>query len=70
MGYDFSRMSCLLAEDNKFVRGVLRIVMETLGVRNHHLAADGKEAIEILQIRSGALKQAGSGGIDCVISDV
>ena len=70
MGYDFSRMSCLLVEDNKFMRGVLRIVMESLGVRNYHFAADGKEAIEILQIRSGTLKQAGSGGIDCVISDV
>jgi len=70
MGYDFSRMSCLLVEDNKFMRGVLRIVMGSLGVRNYHFAADGKEAIEILQIRSGTLKQAGSGGIDCVISDV
>ena len=48
MGYDFSRMSCLLVEDNKFMRGVLRIVMESLGVRNYHFAAVGKEAIEIL----------------------
>ena len=70
MGYDFSRMSCLLVEDNKFMRGVLRIVMESLGVRNYHFAADGKKAIEMLLIRSGTLKQAGSGGIDCVISDV
>ena len=30
------------------MRGVLRIVMESLGVRNHHFAADGKEAIEML----------------------
>ncbi len=70
IGYDFSRMSCLLVEDNKFMRGVLRIVMEYLGVRKYFFAADGKEAIEILLIRSGTLKQAGSGGIDCVISDV
>ncbi|MEC7397597.1 MAG: hypothetical protein VX639_10655 [Pseudomonadota bacterium] len=48
IGYDFSRMSCLLAEANKFMRGVLRIVMEFFGVRNHHFAANGKEAIEIL----------------------
>ena len=29
MGYDSSRMSCLLVENNKFMRGVLRIVMES-----------------------------------------
>ena len=49
MGYDSSRMSCLLVEDNKFMRGVLRIVMESWGgSRNYHFAADGKEAIDIL----------------------
>ena len=52
------------------MRGVLCIVMEYLGVRKYHFAADGKEAIEILLLRSGTLKQAGSGGIDCVISGV
>ena len=41
-------MSCLLLEDNKFTRGVMRIVMESLGVPNYHFVADGKEAIEIL----------------------
>lgn len=70
MGYDFSRMSFLLVEDNKFMQGVLRIVMDSLGVRNYHFAVDGKEAIEIMQIRSGTLKAAGGGGIDMVISDV
>ena len=70
MGYDFSRMSCLLVEDNKFMQGVLRIVMDSLGVRNYYFAQDGKEAIEILQLRSGTLKAVGSGGIDVVISDV
>jgi CheY-like chemotaxis protein len=70
MGYDFSRMSCLLVEDNKFMRGVLRIVMESLGVRNYYFAQDGKEAVEIIQLRSGTLKAAGIGGIDCIISDV
>ena len=68
MGYDSSRMSCLLVEDKKFMRGVLCIVAR--GGRNYHFAADGQEAIEILLIRSGTLKQAGSGGIDCMISDV
>ena len=29
MGYDSSRMSCLLVEDKKFMRGVLCIVMES-----------------------------------------
>ena len=48
MGYDFSRMSCLLLVDNKFMRGKLRILMESVGVRNYHFAADGKETIEIL----------------------
>ncbi len=51
------------------MRGVLRIVMDSLDVRNSHFAQDGKEAIEIIQICSGTLKGAG-GGIDCVISDV
>lgn len=70
MGYDFSRMSCLLVEDNKFMRSVLRIVMDSLGVQNYYFAQDGREAIEILKIRSGTLKSIGAGGIDIVISDV
>ena len=41
-------MSCLLVEDNRFMRVVLCIVMEYLGVRKYHFAADGKEAIDIL----------------------
>ena len=52
------------------MQGVLRIVMDSLGVRNYYFASDGKEAVEIIQLRSGTLKAAGSGGIDCVISDV
>ena len=48
MLYDLSRIPRLLLVDNKFMRGVLRIVMEFFGVRNHHFAANGKEAIEIL----------------------
>ena len=52
------------------MRGVLRIVMDSLGVQKYHFAADSKEAIEILLIRLGTLKQAGSGGIDYMIADV
>jgi CheY-like chemotaxis protein len=52
------------------MQDVLRIVMDSLGVRNYYFAEDGKEAIEILQLRSGTLKAVGSGGIDVVISDV
>ena len=32
------------------MRGVLRIVMDSLDVRDSHFAQDGKEAIEIIQI--------------------
>ena len=52
------------------MQGVLRIVMGSLGVQNYHFASDGKEAVEIIQLRLGTLKAADSGGIDCVISDV
>lgn len=52
------------------MRSVLRIVMDSLGVQNYYFAQDGREAVEILKIRSGTLKSAGIGGIDVVISDV
>ncbi len=70
MGYDFSRMTCLLVEDNKFMRSVMRICMDSLGVQSYYFAQDGREAIDILKIRSGTLKEAGAGGIDLVLSDV
>ena len=44
-------------EDNKFMQDVLRIVMDSLGVRNYYFASDGKEAVEIIQLRSGTLKE-------------
>lgn len=52
------------------MQGVLRIVMDSLGVQNYYFASDGKEAVEIIQLRSGTLKAAGAGGIDCIITDV
>ena len=70
MGYDFSRMTCLLVEDNKFMRSVMRICMDSLGVQSYYFAQDGREAIDILKIRAGTLKEAGAGGIDLVLSDV
>tara|TARA_E500000331_G_scaffold279179_1_gene272188 strand:+ start:911 stop:1138 length:228 start_codon:yes stop_codon:yes gene_type:complete len=63
-------MSCLLVEDNKFMQGVLGIVMYSLGVQNYYFDSDGKEAVEIIQLRLGALKAAGVGGINGIVSDV
>ena len=52
------------------MQGVLGIVMYSLGVQNYYFDSDGKEAVEIIQPRSGALKAAGVGGIKSVVSDV
>lgn len=59
MGCDFSRMSCLLAENNTFMREVLHLLMNSQGVRNYHFAQDGKEVVEINQLCSVALAGAG-----------
>ena len=44
--------------------------MYSLGVQNYYFDSDGKEAVEIIQLRSGALKAAGVGGIKGIVSDV
>jgi two-component system chemotaxis response regulator CheY len=49
---------------------VLRIAIDSRGVRNYYFAEDGKKAVEITQLRSGTLKAAGIGGLDCIISGV
>ena len=51
------------------MRGVLRVVMDSLGVRDYHFAQDGKDAVENIQLCSGTLKGAG-GVIDCMMPDV
>ncbi len=55
MGCDFSRMSCLLAENNTFMREVLHILMNLQGVRNYHFAQGRKEVVGINQLCSVAL---------------
>ena len=49
------------------MQGVLGIVMYSLGVQNYYFDSDGKEAVEIIQLRSGALKTSGVGGIKPII---
>jgi len=35
------------------MQGVVDIVMYSLGVQNYYFASDGKEAVEIIQLRFG-----------------
>ena len=59
MGCDFSRMFCLLAENNTFMREVLHVLMHWQGVRNYHFAQGRKEVVGINQLCSVALAGAG-----------
>ena len=59
MGCDFSRMSCLLAENNTFMREVLHILMNLQVVRNYHFAQGRKEVVGMNQLCSVALAGAG-----------
>ena len=59
MGCDFSRMSCLWAENNTFMLEVLHILLNWQGVRNYHFAQGRKEVVGINQLCSVALAGAG-----------
>tara|TARA_B100000676_G_scaffold243839_1_gene245758 strand:+ start:207 stop:389 length:183 start_codon:yes stop_codon:yes gene_type:complete len=59
MGCDFSRMSCLLAENKTFMREVLHILMNLQAVRTSHFAQGRKKVVGINQLCSVALASAG-----------
>ena len=43
-----SRISCLIAEDNPHMRGILRSVLSGFGIRSVYEASDGAEALELV----------------------
>ena len=49
MAYNLSRLAILIAEDNQFVRQLLRGVLAGFGIRNINEAADGADALEALK---------------------
>jgi len=46
--WDFSRISCLIAEDNPHMRAILRSVLSGFGIRSVFEAGDGAEALELV----------------------
>ncbi|WP_428671318.1 response regulator [Roseibium sp.] len=46
--WDLSKISCLIAEDNPHMRGILRSILTGFGIRTVFEAADGAEALEIV----------------------
>ncbi|MEP2707456.1 MAG: response regulator [Roseibium sp.] len=46
--WDFSKVSCLIAEDNPHMRAILRSVLSGFGIRSIFEASDGAEALELV----------------------
>ncbi len=46
--WDLSKVSCLIAEDNPHMRGILRSVLTGFGMRTVFEAGDGAEALEMV----------------------
>jgi len=46
--WDLSKISCLIAEDNPHMRGILRSVLSGFGIRSLFEASDGAEALELV----------------------
>ncbi|MEP3049337.1 MAG: response regulator [Roseibium sp.] len=46
--WDYSKMSCLIAEDNPHMRAILRSVLSGFGIRSVFEASDGAEALELV----------------------
>jgi len=47
--YDISALNILVAEDNKYMQTLLKEILRAFGVRTIQTAADGAEALKILQ---------------------
>lgn len=46
--WDLTKISCLIAEDNPHMRGILRSVLGGFGIRSVYEAIDGAEALELV----------------------
>ncbi len=46
--WDFSKISCLIAEDNPHMRTIMRSVLAGFGIRSIFEASDGSEALELV----------------------
>lgn len=64
--FDFSLLSALVVEDNRYMRSMLRTVLRALGVGNVTVAEEGGKAIEILRNLKDDPQAAGVSTIDIV----
>ena len=67
--YNFSMFNVLVAEDNRYMRSMLRTLLYALGVGNVVTAADGGEAIELLRKVKENPTLAGVSSIDIIFSN-
>lgn len=67
--FDFGLLSVLVAEDNQYMRSMLRTVLRALGVGTVTVASDGGAAIEILRNLKDNPQKAGVSTIDVVFSN-
>ncbi|MBL4721342.1 MAG: response regulator, partial [Alphaproteobacteria bacterium] len=68
--YDLSRLSVLFVEDSRFIRLLIRSVFLTIGLRQIHVANDGRQAIELIKRLSDEQGSNNAPPIDLVISDL
>lgn len=68
-GYDFSRFTCLVAEDSTFIRSLIISCLNAMGVSQIKVANHGGEAIDWLKLTKSDPMKAGILSIDLIISD-
>jgi len=66
----FERISLLLAEDQEYLRTMLREVSRAAGFRNIKAVGNGKDAIDVLASMSQPGRTVGLSSVDIVVTDV
>tara|TARA_R110002167_G_scaffold58439_2_gene165622 strand:- start:147 stop:695 length:549 start_codon:yes stop_codon:yes gene_type:complete len=67
--YSFDRFSVLVAEDNSYLSTLVLQCLKAIGVGNVRTAADGGEAIDILNLMKKDPTKAGLMSVDLIISN-